>query len=413
MKARFRLRKGFLRKVLRRIVWLAYAIPFRERLSAALEAMEPPKRILVLAGAHVGDTVITTSIIPVLRSAYPEAEIGFLVGSWASMVIQGHQDISFVHIVDHWWHNRSRDSRLRKFLHYRKTRKAALPQIRDTGYDLALCVYPYLLPDFMDLAWKAKIPVRLGFSVSLFAPLATATVEAPSSPFVHQSAIQAEVLRPLHLDPQHTAKRKAVLPESPPSAVQELCSLFGVSDLEETRYRIIHVGCGDPRREMPLDFWRDLASELSRQVTLLFTGRGSREAENIGAITSGFGNCVSACDKLSWQGFVAAVRHAEVLYGVESMAGHVAAAVGTRSVVVYGGAAGVARWRPEGPAIVMTNHVPCAPCNLPWGCETMDCMRGITPRDLIGMDSQTQPVLIRSREPVHTANTEPGQPGRK
>lgn len=386
MKTRFRLRKGFLRKVLRRMVWLAYGIPFRRPSRAALEAMEPPKRILVLAGAHVGDTVITTSIIPVLRSAYPEAEIGFLVGSWAATVIQGHQDISFVHVVDHWWHNRSRESRLRKFLHYRQTRKAALPRIRDTGYDLALCVYPYLLPDFMDLAWKAKIPVRLGFSVSVFAPLATATVEVPSSPFVHQSAIQAEVLRLLHLDSQHTAKRKAVLPETPPSAAQELCRLFDMSHLQAGRYRIIHAGCGDPRREMPLDFWRELASNLSGQVTLVFTGRGTREAENIRAITSGLENCVNACDKLSWQGFVAAVRQAEILYGVESMAGHVAAAVGTRSVVVYGGAAGVARWRPEGPATVITNHVRCAPCNLPWGCETMDCMRGIAPQDLIRLD---------------------------
>ena len=383
---RLRLRKGILRKFLRRLVWLAYGIPFRRASGAPLSTMAVPRRILVLNGAHVGDTVITTSIIPILRSAYPAAEVGFVVGSWASMVIQNHPDISRIHIVDHWWHNRSRDNRLRKYLRYRSTRKTALSEIRDAHYDLALCVYPYFLPDFVDLAWAARIPVRLGFSVSLFAPLASATVEIPVSPFVHQSEIQAAVLGPLKLDRAHKDKRKAVLPESTEEAIREACSVLDVSSISDLRFRIIHIGAGDPKREKPHEFWRELAGVLAKDALVVFTGKGVREEEGVRAIMEGLDNCVNACNRLSWNGFVAAVRHAELLYGVESMAGHVAAAVGTACVVVYGGAAGVARWRPEGPAVtVMTNHLKCAPCGLPWGCETMDCIRKVTLQDLANL----------------------------
>lgn len=368
-------------------MWLVYGIPLRKAQGDPYFAKGIPKRILILNGAHVGDTVITTSIIPILRSAYPTAEIGFVAGSWASMVIRNHQDISRIHIVDHWWHNRGRESRYRKYLRYRSTRQTALREIRDARYDLALCVYPYFLPDFMNLAWAARIPVRLGFSVSLFAPLASATVNLPCSPFVHQSEIQAAVLKPLKLGLKHINQRKAVLPKSTEKAVKEVCSILGVQDLESVKYRVIHIGTGDPKREKPLEFWRKLATAVSRNAMVVFTGQGTREEKNIQSIMEGLDNSVNACNKLSWDGFVATVRHAELLYGVESMAGHVAAAVETPCVVVYSGAAGVARWRPYGSATtVITNHLPCAPCHLPWGCETMDCIRNVTVQDVIKIE---------------------------
>ena len=384
MKINRRLIRELLRKVVRKLVSFAYGIPFRNA-KFSVEAMESPKRILVLNGAHIGDIVISTSILPILRSAYPSAEIGFVVGSWSSMVIKKHPEISFIHHLDHWFCNRNGKSFLNRYLQYRKTRKAALREIRETHYDLALCIYPYLLPDFMDLAWKAGIPVRLGFQESVFASLASATVAVPKNPFVHQGAIQAEVLRPLNLSQTHTNKRKSTLPESTPEAIEEVCKILGVAKISDAQYRIIHIGTGARYRELSVEFWRQLARLLSKKCTILFTGHGGREAAQIANIIDGLDHCVNACNAFSWDGFVAAVWHAEVLYGVESMAGHVAGAVGTRCIVVYCGAAGVARWRPEGDVTVMSNHLDCAPCGLPNGCEKLECLRGITAQSLIDL----------------------------
>jgi heptosyltransferase-2 len=345
--------------------------------------MQPPRRILLLNGAHIGDIVVSTSIIPVLRSAYPSAEIGFMDGSWSSMVLKNHPDIAFLHCIDHWLLNRNGKSFLSRYMQYRRTYKVALREIRETHYDLALCIYPYLFADFMDLAWKAGIPVRLGFQASVFVSLASAAVAVPENPFLHQGAIQAEVLRPLNLSRTHTEKRKPILPESAPEAIQEVCKLLGVARISDAHYRIVHVGSGAHFRELPVDFWRELAEELSKTHTLVFTGHGPHEAAQIAEIIDGLDHCINACNLLSWNGFVAAVRYADTLYGIESMAGHVAGAVGTRTIVVYTGTAGVARWRPEGNVTVMSNHLECAPCGSPNGCETMACIRGVRPQDLI------------------------------
>ncbi len=360
-----------------------------------------PKRILVLNGAHIGDVVISTSILPILRSAYPHAKIGFVTGSWSRMVLTNHPDVAFHHCIDHWWCNRGSKNLLQKFLRFYNTRREALAEIRKVGYDLALCIYPFPVADLMEVTWSAGIPVRLGFSKSLYSALATAVTEVPTNPFVTQGAIQAEVLRPLRLNEIHFRKRKMILAESTEDATQEVRNALHVPALKDANYRIIHMASGVANRELPIAFWRELALELSRTCTVVFTGIGKREAENAMQACAGLANCINACSRLSWEGFVAAVRFAQVLYGVESMSGHVAAAVGTPSVSAYTGISGVARWRPEAQnCMVLTQHVPCAPCGRLRGCKQMTCLRSVTSMDFVdrpGLEPACQPQIVESR----------------
>jgi ADP-heptose:LPS heptosyltransferase len=241
-----------------------------------------------------------------------------------------------------------------------------------------------LFPDFLELAWAARIPARIGFRQSFFYQLATDLVDEPDNPFVHQGARLAAALRALPIDAAHFELRHSTLPPSDAASIVEVCTLLGVRRIEDARYRIIHMGSTSVLREFPVSFWRELAEKLAPEHLLLFTGYGTREEANIATAIGGLDKCINACGRLTWNGFVAAVRHAEMLYGVESMAGHVAGAVGTPCEVVYAGATGVGRWRPEGKdSVVFTNHLPCAPCYLPLGCSAMTCMQEISPDDLI------------------------------
>jgi ADP-heptose:LPS heptosyltransferase len=371
------------RVALKTLVPFAYGAFLRKPQKNAAKDVTNPKRILLINGAHIGDVVIATSVIPILRSAFPSTEFGFVCGSWAQMAIKNHLELTHVHCVDHWRFNRSSESFYRKLKRFVTTRRHALREMREIRYDVAISLYT-LFPDLVDLAWAAKIPVRIAFRQSFFAALATDLVDEPESPFVHQGARLAEALRVLPIQPYHFQFRHSSLAPSDAASLQEVCSVLGVSHLEDCRYRIVHMGSANSSRELPISFWRELAEQLPLRCKLLFTGHDKREFENIVAAVGGLVNCVNACGGLSWDGFVAAVRHAELLYGVESMAGHVAGAVGTPCAVVYGGAAGVGRWRPEGKfSVVFTNHVSCAPCGLQQGCATMICKQGISPDHLI------------------------------
>lgn len=353
-------------------------------LSTSQNQSVDPKRILLINGAHIGDVVIATSLLPVLRSAFPQAEIGFLTASWSHGVVRNHPDVTYTHCVDHWRMNRGTPGFMGKRLRYWKTRRQALKEIRALSYDLSVSMHPWRA-DFLPLAWQAAIPVRVAFSGGLFAPLATVLADYPEHQrFIHQGECQARLLRNLGIQEEHIRRRRSSLAPSSPEAVSEVCKLLGSSRIDQATYSLIHMGAGGLIRELPIAFWRDLASRLAAGQRVLLTGKGAREAANAAQVIAGLSNCVNACDKLSWDGFVAAIRHAHTFYGVDSMASHVAAAVETKCIAMYGGMNNLARFRPDNEnSTVWSNAVPCAACERQFGCPAMTCMQGFDPNQIL------------------------------
>ena len=348
-----------------------------------------PKRILLLNGAHIGDMVIASSLLPVLNSAFPEAEIGIACGSWAREVLREHPQVSFIHEIDHWRLNRAAIGLTAKVHRYWTTRRSALREMRALNYDLAISLH-LSRPDFVELTWQAGIPIRAAFAQSLWAPLATvlATYPADDAAFVSQGACLEALLRALGIDEEHIRLRRSSLPPASPQAMTEVSALLGCAQLDQASYSVVHIGSGVPAKELSADFWRELSEGLRKRRAddhrVLFTGAGQREQVKIWEVMQSVPGSIDACGKLSWGGFVAAVRYAEALHGVDSAAAHVAAAVATPCIAVYSGISGVGRWRPEGSGVVVWNQpVPCSPCHRKNGCPGMNCMKGITPQDLL------------------------------
>lgn len=353
-----------------------------------------PKRVLLVNPAHIGDIVISTSLLPVLKSAYPNVEIGFITGSWSHAVIKDHPLVTYSHIVDHWRFNRKALSLPRKIGRYFQSRAKTLRELRGIRYDVAIHLQPGFF-DLLSLSCQARIPLRASFSGGLWAPLATYVVEYPKPNkdlFLHHGAAQSRLLSGIGIDRQHLVFRKSNLAHPTSRAIDEVVRLFG-DDRWGMPYDVIHIGAGQSFKEASPYLWREVASLLSKDRLILFTGYGGREARVILGVMHGLENCINACDQLSWYGFVAAVRFADTVYGVDSVSGHVAAALGTRSVNVYHGAAGISRWRPEGDrSIVWTNPVSCSPCYRKHGCSGMLCMR-VEAAHVVG----PQPLLIEMK----------------
>src|SRR5579864_9028118 len=91
-----------LKSAVKSVIGLVYGTFLFRPIGQTAGNMKPPTRILLLNGAHIGDVVIASSVIPILRSAYPDAEIGMLVGTWSQMVVNNHPELTYTHYVDHW-----------------------------------------------------------------------------------------------------------------------------------------------------------------------------------------------------------------------------------------------------------------------------------------------------------------------
>ena len=55
-----------------------------------------PKRILVVKLDHLGDIILTTPVFSNLRQAYPKAELHALTGTWSRTVLERHPDVNKV-----------------------------------------------------------------------------------------------------------------------------------------------------------------------------------------------------------------------------------------------------------------------------------------------------------------------------
>lgn len=338
----------------------------------------PPRRILIANGAHLGDVVLSTSVLPIIKQTFPESQLGFLAGSWATCVLRGHPLVDWLHVVDHWKLNRSPISLSRKLVQFLRTRHRALSVIRRLRYDVAIDLY-YFFPNSIPLLCQAGIPIRIGYSSGGFGPLLTHSLEWTDRQ-CHVTDYHADLLRVLDLSEAQLFDRRLCLPPVDADFVRAFQQKIPRAFLDTFGYCVLHLGTGAEWKEWPEQQWQALVERLlSNGLRLVFTGTGLAEHRKIARVIGDHTGCINLSGELNWPQFVTAIERSRLLIGVDSVAGHVAAAVDTPSVIVGSGITNSAHWRPLHPqSRVLTHSVTCAPCYRSRGCDTMECVRAVS-----------------------------------
>lgn len=366
MRGRYFVRNKALNTLFRAIdafLWMfAWAFPHNRQ--------RPVQRLLIANGAHLGDVVLATAVLPALKEALPGVRIGMLVGSWSAPLVRDHPLLDWVHVVDHWSSNRGKQSLFEKFAIYLRTRRHALREIRKIDYDCAVDLYFYF-PNSIALLRQCGIPQRIGYTSAGFGPLLTQRLDLRLS---NRSIVEYH-LDLLRLIPEGQGLRAAAARPILPRTPLDTSALTG-----GTGYIVLHMGSGSPLKDWPVDAWHSLVGTLSEAGhRLVFTGSGARERDQVMSVIGSATQGVDLCDRLKWREFVEVVAGADLLVGVDSVAGHIAAAVGTPVIVIGNGMNNPFLWRPaSAESTVMMQQVPCAPCYRKTGCTTMTCIRSLS-----------------------------------
>ncbi len=322
-------------------------------------SLSAPKRILICNTAHIGDVILTTALLPVLRKALPQAHIAMLVGSWCRPLVEAHPLLDHFHVIDHWKTSRRKEFMIVKIARYFKMRHRVRKEI--AHYDLAIdCGIHF--PNMAPVLWSAGIPNRIGFASAGCSPLLTHAL--PWNPLKNRSVVEAFVslleFLPIQVDRSLICP---TIPTSPPNPQP---------------YIIIHIGSGDAHRNWPEAYWKTLAKRLTEEgKQLLFTGTGAEENQAIERVIAHLPQAENLCGQLSWQQFTATIQNAALLIATETSAGHIASAVGTPAVLLYTGIHPSNLWKPHGNEhTILTYPMPCSPCLK--GCKTMSCIQEIS-----------------------------------
>lgn len=318
---------------------------------------ELPSRVLVMRPDHLGDILLTFPALRLLRLGLPQAQITALVGPWARAALAGTADIDAVLTCP--FPGFTRRPKGFPWAPYQLLRQEAR-RLRQERFDVALILRPDHWWGAL-LAYMARIPSRIGYDVPECLPfLSQALPHQPDRHHVEQSlnlvrALVGEgVPSPIELSFRTTLEEEAF--------AREMAGQWP----GEGPLVLIHPGSGAPvKLWTPAGFGR-VADALAEgyDARVVVTG-GPGEESLVREVAHASGCSPHILMGATLGQMAALLRLSALAVGLDSGIMHLAVAVGTPSVHLYGPVDRVVfgPWGLAGKHVVITSDLDCIPCN--------------------------------------------------
>ena len=322
-------------------------------------------RALVVKMRHHGDVLLAAPVLRVLKAANPKLEVDALVYEDTAPMFEGHPALSRLFTVGRNWRNRSFLSRLAPEWHL-------LSSLRERRYDLLVH-----LTEHPRGAWLARI-LRPRHSVAPIVPHRgrfwrksfTHTYPVVGFGRRHQVEINLDALRRIGIQPAPEERKVTFVPGAQAEAKARAL-------VPEEGFIHMHPGSRWRFKCWPAEQNAALIDRLSGDGHRIVLTGAPDEAdfiERILALTRA--RPLNLAGQLTIKELGALIARARLFIGVDSMPMHVAAALGTPTVALFG-PSGDREWGPWNvPFRVVTTTHSCRPCGLA-GCGdggVSDCL---------------------------------------
>jgi len=277
-------------------------------------------RILICRLSAVGDCILTTPLLSALREQFPQAFLAWVVEPAAAPLLESHQALDELIVVDKRW--------LKSWRKIRQVRR----QLREFEFDVA--IDPQSLSKSALLAWLSGAKQRIGFQTPRGRELSLWL----NNHFVKQSArhlvdCQLELLHPLGIESPN------VQFNLPPNAAAHLTTTAFLQSSHLTGgYVVMNPGAGWDSRLWPADRYGRVARELGQrhQLPTLVVWAGDREHAWGEQILSHSGGHAILAPATSLVELAELLRTARLFVGSDTGPLHLAGAVGTPCVGLHG-----------------------------------------------------------------------------
>lgn len=351
-------------------------------------------RILIVQLDHLGDAVLTTSMLDGLKHRWPQARIDVLASATNAEVFKASSLIDQVHIAERNWFERRSGCWAMLTAAWDLGRR-----MRPNEYDLGIDVRGDILSIFLMVL--AGIPRRSGWAMGGGGFWLTEI--ANWVPGRHEVLSRMAILDALDAQlPEPKLPRVALrITAADRQAIdRHLCRLWtphqwlsacfrsGSSLYQNTRLVaplvVVHPGAGTQAKRWPLAHWRRLIGNL-RDEGFFVAIIGCAEDQPIADMVGHKPGVIDLTGELQLTETLALLERSTLFIGVDSGPAHLAAVTETRSVVLFSGTNRISQWRPWSNQVLGIRHrVPCSPCHQKL-CPLAEhaCMRGITPERVL------------------------------
>ncbi len=333
-------------------------------------------RILLLRLERIGDLLMTLEAIADVRRAWPDATIDLAVGSWNAALARMIPGLSTIHVADLPWLSRGEQPTSWATL------MGEARHWRSQHYALVLNFEPDIRTNF--LAWMTRAPIRVGHATGGGGAFLSRAGAYDSRSHVAENARRlvacASGRPPASAAPLATPTRLHV----PPSAVANAQALLG----DAARPWIgIHASGGRESKQWHLDRFAAVGRALAAATggTIVLTG-GPGDQALVRQVADQLGGTrmVSVAGAVSLPDLAGVLAALDVLVTGDTGPMHLAAAVGTPVVALFG-PSDPRRYGPRASRErVVRVQLPCSPCGQvrlpPVRCRghVPECMDGIS-----------------------------------
>jgi len=340
---------------------------------------KPDPKVLLIRFRRIGDVVLTTPALALLKRRFPQAHPTYLVEEPCRRLVEGHPHLDRVLVVP------ARQPR-RDFL-------KLLGAIRRERFDVVLDFHGGPRASWITLRSGAGLKVGHGIRRKGFLYHRTVPRTGEDGP-LHSVETHAGLVRALGLGFRKDEIPPVLLPPSRPEDIRS--AEEAAAGAEKAKLVVFHIGAGNAYRDWGLENIAALAEMLIRRgaaKVALIGGAGDQPREQ--AVLAGLREDPRAGDsllplagKLNLIALRELIARSSLFVGPDSGPMHLAASTTTPIVAYFGPTlpAHFGPWRPGlDPArtVILQKSLDCRPCRQR-ACVTGDfrCLRTISPAEV-------------------------------
>ena len=306
------------------------------------------RRVLVIRLRSIGDTILTTPSLFALRRFLPDAEIQILVEDWVAPLLEGSPLVDRVIPIPR--RGNSARARIARELHR-------------ASYDVVYNLHGGTTATCLTRASGAA--QRVGYSHYQYARLHNHVAPAPqqiwSRPALHSVEQQLALIGWTGVPVTDRPPTQLTVTDQ---AARAISSRLAAHNIDEEPLALIHPAAALETKRWPIENFarivEDVASREMRPIVIVSSNE-KHLLQSLGTQTS---TPIIAFDDLSLPEVTALAARARLFVGNDSGIAHIAAAVATPCVVIFG-SSNVAHWRPwtSNESEVVREELPCQPCH--------------------------------------------------
>ncbi|WP_286236630.1 putative lipopolysaccharide heptosyltransferase III [Neptuniibacter halophilus] len=328
------------------------------------------RRVLVTKLRHHGDVLLSSPVFQVLKQQYPHLEIDALVYEDTSPMLAGHPAISQLHCIDRQWKKLGAGKHLAE-------ERGLLKQLKARDYDLLIH-----LTESWRGAWLSRL-LKPAYSVvrkypgrsnRLWKNSFTHHYASPAGNRRHTVDMHLDALRHIGVQPQ--SENKKLLLAVAEADVKKVADQWPAAAGKTV---LLHPTSRWMFKTWPADKVAAVIRYLQQQgMNIVVTAAPAEKELNMveEILQSVEQPVVNLAGKLSLKQLAAAIDRADLFVGVDSVPMHIAAAMQTPAVALFG-PSGDNEWGPwMSPNQVIASDISCRPCGQDGcgGSKVSDCL---------------------------------------